>query len=163
MTPHPRADRYLALFARFGDAYDLDPRLLRAQVIAESDGNPLAMSHVGARGLAQFMPRTWLEWWDGIAGIQGPPQTAPMDPEAAIRAQAAYLRNLHTYFAPRVAIQSDLLPVVLAAYNWGMGYVGRVLRRNSGMLPSGQLPAETRAYVARILKRLGEDTPQQVT
>ncbi|MCI0409948.1 MAG: lytic transglycosylase domain-containing protein, partial [Acidobacteria bacterium] len=64
---------------------------LKAQALAESAGNPDAISPAKAMGLTQFMAATWREWWDGTPGIQGEPRWNPYNPEAAIRAQAAYM------------------------------------------------------------------------
>ena len=39
----------------------VDWRLFKAQLAQESALNPIAVSYVGAQGIAQFMPRTWQE------------------------------------------------------------------------------------------------------
>ncbi len=104
--------------------------LLAAQLYAESGFNPFAESAAGARGIAQFMP--------GTADAYG--LADPLDPVAAIDAQAHLMSDLLKRFGGKVAL-------ALAAYNAGAGAV----ERYGGVPPY----AETRAYVARILGLLG--------
>lgn len=142
-----REDRYDSLFQFYAHQYRLDWLLLKAQAIAESALNPTAVSRVGARGLAQFMARTWEEWRDGVPGIaEAPPENLaylqPENPEACINAQAAYMAWLLKHCGGDVTS-------ALAAYNFGIGRVRR----------GDPWPRETRDYVARIessLKRLRE-------
>lgn len=146
-----RADSWDSLLQYHAARYGLDWRLLKAQMLAESAGNPEAVSPVGAKGLAQFMPKTWWEWWDERAGIQGPPPADRRnDPDRALAAQAAYMAWLFRVIRPRVAAPSVELPAVLAAYNWGVGRVLRLLAQDAGELSAIKLPAETFAYIARI-------------
>lgn len=143
-------DKYDSLFIYYAQGHGLDWRLLKAQMLAESSGNPDAESPVGARGLAQFMRRTWEEWRDGTPGIQEPPPgdlvlLDPRDPEDAIRAQAAYMGWLLKQVGGSVAL-------ALAAYNWGIGRVRQVFRRGKdfGGYVEDLVPFETREYVARV-------------
>jgi len=140
-------DRYDSLLRYYASQYQLDWLLLKAQDMAESAMHPMAVSPVGARGLAQFMQNTWEEWRDGIPGVQEmPPQSLaylqPENPEACIHAQAAYMAWLIKHCGE--------VRKALAAYNFG---IGRVLRGDPW-------PKETRDYVARIeanLARLREN------
>ena len=92
----------------------------------ESRFNPRAVSPVGARGLAQFMPRTAAEY-----GLED-----PFDPLAALPASARFLRELHDRFGN--------LGLAAAAYNAGPGRIQNWLARR------GKLPEETRNYVRII-------------
>ena len=92
----------------------------------ESRFNPRAVSPVGAQGLAQFMPRTAVEY-----GLQD-----PFDPLAALPASARFLRALHDQFGN--------LGLAAAAYNAGAGRIQNWLARR------GKLPEETRNYVKII-------------
>ncbi len=103
----------------------LDPRLLRAVVRAESDGNPRAVSPKGAQGLMQLMPATALS-----LGV-----TDPFDPSQNLRAGTLYLRQLLDRY------HGDL-DKSLAAYNAGAQAVDR--SRGVPNIP------ETRSYVRRI-------------
>jgi murein DD-endopeptidase MepM/ murein hydrolase activator NlpD len=112
--------------------------LLAAQLHAESGWNPRAVSPVGARGLAQFMPGTWTgEGRDGNGdGIRD-----PSDPADAIAAQAAFLcKLLAAVTASR--LPGDPVDLALAAYNAGLGAV----QRYRGIPPY----TETQQYVRRI-------------
>ena len=104
--------------------------LLSAQLLAESDFDPAAVSPAGAQGIAQFMP--------GTAAAYG--LRDPFDAERAIDAQARLMKDLLDQFGGRPAL-------ALAAYNAGPGAVA----------PCGCIPdfPETRAYVTRILALLG--------
>ena len=107
--------------------------MLAAQLRAESGFSPTAVSRVGAQGIAQFMPATWAGSWNPWRA------SSPFDPAAAIPAQARYLRRLLD------AVGGDL-PRALAAYNAGLA--------GSAGGPSAW-PAETRAYVAAVLRGAG--------
>jgi len=122
--------------ARFGDPlvdsaakWNVSAALLAAQLMAESNFNPFAVSPAGAEGIAQFMPDTAASY--GLAD--------PFDPVEAIDAQAHLMADLiHRFGSPELA---------LAAYNAGPAPV-EVCR----CVPA--IP-ETSAYVARIMALLG--------
>jgi cell wall-associated NlpC family hydrolase len=118
------------LIARSARAEQVPPALLAAQLEAESAFDASARSPAGAEGIAQFMPGTW-------AGAWNPQRLAsPFEAAAAIAAQARLMHDLLTAAGGDVA-------TALAAYNAGPA------------VPAGEWPAETRAYVARILRRFG--------
>jgi hypothetical protein len=119
--------------ARFRDAivaaatrWNVSAGLLAAQLMAESNFNPFAVSPAGASGIAQFMPATAASY--GLAD--------PFDAASAIDAQAHLMSDLLRQFAGRV-------PLALAAYNAGPGAV------EACQCVPGY--TETQAYVARIL------------
>lgn len=143
-------DRYDSLFQYYAGSHGLEWQLLKAQVLAESSGDPDALSPVGAKGLAQFMDRTWEEWRDGTPGIQELPAANlvlldPRDPEDAIRAQAAYMAWLLKSFSGQYVL-------ALAAYNWGIGKVKRALAEHG--FDSSRFPQETRDYLWRVMDNL---------
>lgn len=136
-------DRYDSLIRFYADRFGLLFSLAKAQMLAESAANPDAVSRVGAMGLSQFMRATWSEWWDATPGIQGgEARWNPFNPEAAIRAQCAYLANLLKQFGGDTAC-------ALAAYNWGATRVRKHLALH-GRLVDSALPEETRDYIDRI-------------
>ena len=103
--------------------------LLAAQLLAESNFDPFAVSPAGAQGIAQFMPATAAAY--GLAD--------PFDPVAAIDAQAHLMSDLIRQLgSPELA---------LAGYNAGPGAV-----EGCDCIPPYP---ETRAYVTRILALLG--------
>ncbi len=103
--------------------------LLAAQLLAESNFDPFAISPAGAQGIAQFMP--------GTAAAYG--LHDPFDPVAAIDAQAHLMSDLIRQLgSPELA---------LAGYNAGPGAV-----EACDCIPSYP---ETQAYVTRILALLG--------
>lgn len=66
----------------------VDPYLLLAIISVESAFNPLAESHVGAKGLMQVMPEVHRERFDAHGGV-----SAALDPQANIRVGADIIRE----------------------------------------------------------------------
>ena len=120
---------YAPVLARAAQRFNVSATLLAAQLYAESNFNPFAVSPAGAQGIAQFMPAT-----ARALGLGN-----PFDAERAIDAQAHLMRDLLRRFAA--------VPLALAAYNAGPGAVAAC-----GCVPSN---GETRGYVARILGLMG--------
>ncbi len=116
--------------ARAARAEQLPPALLAAQLEAESGFDASARSSAGAQGIAQFMPGTWSGDWN--------PQRllSPFDAAPAIAAQARLMHLLLERSEGDIA-------TALAAYNAGPA------------VARADWPRETRAYVARILRRFG--------
>lgn len=109
--------------------WNVSAALLAAQLMAESNFNPFAVSPAGAQGIAQFIPSTAAAY--GLAD--------PFDPVAAMEAQAHLMSDLiHQLGSPQLA---------LAAYNAGPAPV-----EACDCIPA--IP-ETTAYVSRILALLG--------
>ena len=120
--------RYSAKIAELSRRFDLSPSLLEALVWQESRWRENAVSHAGARGLAQLMP--------GTARYLGVDINDPMQ---NLEGGARYLREQLDRF------DGDL-EKSLAAYNAGPG---RVIR--AGGIPNIR---ETKKYVAAIMGRL---------
>lgn len=119
---------YMAKVQELAARFDLSPSLLEAVVWQESRWRADAISHAGARGLAQLMP--------GTARYLG---VDPDDPMQNLEGGARYLREQLDLF------EGDL-EKALAAYNAGPG---RVIRADG--IPNIR---ETRQYVAAIMGRL---------
>ena len=80
--------RMTSLIKQHSEAYGLDPRLVKAVMIVESNGNPQAVSKKGAQGLMQIMPDT-----ARLLDLRN-----PFDPEENIQAGTRYLRSLYELF-----------------------------------------------------------------
>ena len=100
--------------------------LVRAVLMAESAGDPSAVSLAGAQGLMQLMPGTSAHC--GIAN--------PFDPTENVQCGSAYLKQLLDRYHGNATL-------AVAAYNAGPGAVDKY----HGVPPF----AETRAYVARVI------------
>jgi len=120
--------QYRARVAELAAKYDLSPALLEALVWQESRWRANAVSHAGARGLAQLMP--------GTARVL---KVNPNDPNQNLEGGARYLRQQLDDF-------DGNLEKALAAYNAGPLRVTKY-----GGIPPFR---ETRDYVAAILARL---------
>ncbi|MDE1943657.1 MAG: lytic transglycosylase domain-containing protein [Betaproteobacteria bacterium] len=105
-----------------------------AVIRTESAGRIGAVSSAGAMGLMQLMPATWSRQRDRL-GLG----SDPFDPRDNITAGASYLRELYDSYGAFG---------MLAAYNAGPG------RYEDWRDKQRPLPAETRAYVARIAPML---------
>jgi hypothetical protein len=109
------------------EEYDVDPALIKAIIMAESNNNPQAVSHRGAQGLMQLMPTTakWLGVEDSF------------NPAANIDAGVRYFKCLLDRF-------NGDIKLALAAYNAGSRYV----RKYKGVPPF----KATRLYIKKVLK-----------
>jgi hypothetical protein len=119
---------YAEIIDRVAAQHGVDARLVRAVIEVESGYRPRARSPKGAMGLMQLMPATARQY----------AVTNPYDPVANIEAGTRHLKSLLVRFPPALA---------LAAYNAGHAAVERF----RGIPPY----AETRNYVARILRIIG--------
>lgn len=130
----------------------------KAQLYQESRLDPAAVSPMGARGLAQFMPGTWAQV---ARELRLPPGLSPHH-AWAIEAGAYYMAKLRgQWTAPRPA--EDRHRLAQASYNAGLGHILAAQRRCGGppgydaivaCLPAvtGRHSAETIGYVAAIAK-----------
>jgi soluble lytic murein transglycosylase-like protein len=116
--------QYAPILNRAAQRWNVSATLLAAQIYAESNFNPFAISRAGALGISQFMPDTARAY-----GVD------TSDPESSINGQAHMMRDLLREFGS--------VTLALAAYNAGPGAV-----RGCGCIPQNR---ETPGYVARIL------------
>ena len=118
--------------AELAPKYGVRPEFALAIGLTESALNPDALSPKNAMGVMQLIPATAERFNVG----------KPYDPEQNIRGGLAYLRWLLAYFEGDIALAA-------AAYNAGDGAVDRYRG-----VPQYR---ETRAYVERILRHVGQD------
>lgn len=120
----PRAaEQHKATLTRAARTYwglDAPVAVFAAQVHTESWWRNDTVSHVGAQGLAQFMPAT-ARWLPTVMPETGKP--APFNPAWSLRALCAYDR----YLWERVSAWSgyERMAFSLSAYNGGLGWVNR--------------------------------------
>lgn len=115
----PDAARYQRLLTRAAHAQwglQAPVAALAAQVHQESAWNPQAVSRVGARGLAQFMPAT-ARWWCEREGTDAD-ACLPHNPVWALRAMVGYDKFLFDR-APGRFDAFDRLWLALRGYNGG--------------------------------------------
>lgn len=126
---------YDAIFKKEAAKYGWDWRMLAAISFCESHFNPYAESVRGAKGLMQMMPVTARRF-----GVEDDDFT---DPEQSIEAACRYLKYLERNLTNKVLLtvypeledaskateeqkkilQGNLLAMILASYNAGMGHV----------------------------------------
>jgi len=125
-APHALSETAVSsLVSEASSTNGVPPGLIRAVMMAESAGDPSAISLVGAQGLMQLMPATAAH-----CGID------PFDPSENVQCGTSYLRQLLDRYHGNVTL-------AVAAYNAGPGAVDRY----HGVPPY----AETRAYVTRVI------------
>ena len=118
-------DNLRSIVGRYARIYNLDEALIYAVIRAESNFDPNAVSHAGARGLMQLMPGTAAEM--GVTGI--------FDPTQNIAGGTQYLSRMLEIFKDK--------RLALAAYNAGPENV----RRHDGVPPF----KETQNYIKTVL------------
>jgi soluble lytic murein transglycosylase-like protein len=115
------------LILQAANDHDIEPALIRAVILAESNYNPRAVSKRGARGLMQLMPRT-----AAALGVED-----LFDPADNINGGVKYLRQLLDRF-------DNDMRLALAAYNAGSRHV----RNYNGVPPF----RATRLYIKKVFK-----------
>ncbi|MEO1724402.1 MAG: lytic transglycosylase domain-containing protein [Pseudomonadota bacterium] len=133
----------------------VEPALAMSLARQETELNPRAVSHAGARGLMQLMPATARK----VAGWIGEPYSA-----ARLTADWRYNARLgQTYLARRISQLGGSYVLAAAAYNAGKGRVddwvldyGHPLRGEVDMIDWMEMIPfnETRNYVQRVMEGL---------
>ena len=113
-----RATLVRAAHASWG--LDAPVSVFAAQVHTESWWRNDTVSHVGAQGLAQFMPAT-ARWLPSVAPETGKP--APFNPGWSLRALCVYDKWL--WDRTNGADAFERMAFTLSAYNGGLGWVNR--------------------------------------
>lgn len=132
---------YFPLFEAKLKQYGL-PEELKYLAVVESNLNPRAVSHAGAKGLWQFMPATGKEY--GL--FQNQYINTFYDPVASTDAAARYLRDLYNEF--------NDWNLVLSAYNCGQSRIRSLIQKHKTsnywkLRP--YMPKETQAYVPTFI------------
>jgi soluble lytic murein transglycosylase-like protein len=134
ITPSEARNAALAIIAFCRD-FKLDPRLIVALIICESDFDPGSTSYAGAMGLGQIMPFTRDEMKVRDA----------YDIVSNIYCTVRHFREFYDKYLTKDANGNDLpnLTLAIAAYNAGPGNVAKY----GGMPPF----PKTQGYVAKVL------------
>ena len=123
---------------KYSQMYSVDPRLVTAMIIAESDFDPQSTSRAGAMGLGQLMPYE----------VKGLGLRSGYDIEDNIKGSIINLRTDLNTFAhlaqPNGDLTLDQIKLAMATYNAGLGAV----KKYKGIPPY----KETQGYVKRIIK-----------
>ena len=131
----------------------------QAQLSQESRFNPLAVSPVGAAGLAQFMPKTKAQIWKELNYSPG---VSAFSSYESIFAGAYYMRKLRKSWNWKRPLL-DKHNLALASYNGGIGNILKAQRLcNNALLyediikclpgVTGHHSKETITYIKRIKK-----------
>lgn len=138
-----------------------DWRWLKAQLYAESELKPDAVSAAGAKGIAQIMPGTWE---DAAAALHFPATATPFEARYAIRAAAWYMSVLRSKWKSLPRSEDDRRRLAQASYNAGLGNLIKAQKRAQGALDYPRIIArlsevtghanahETTTYVERIAR-----------
>ncbi len=132
-----QADQITYAILRYSEEMDMDPRLIVATVIAESDFKVQDRSHAGAMGLIQLMP-------DEVERLR---LTNPYDPIQNLAGGIFLLKErLNKYSKSSTYTDATLeqLILTLASYNAGEGAV----KKYGGVPPY----RETQGYVKKIMR-----------
>jgi hypothetical protein len=136
-TPEPPSQNFCDALKEAAESSDIPVAFFARLLWQESRFNSLEVSHVGAQGVAQFMPGTAAE-----VGLED-----PFDPFKALPASARFLRKLQDQFGN--------LGLAAAAYNAGSGRIQKWLSRQGG------LPSETRDYVRIVTGSTAENWTEE--
>ncbi len=144
-------DKITTSILYFSDKNNVDPRLVVATIIAESDFDIHSTSHSGAMGLAQIMPDEAHSL--GVTDAYDPVQNIG----AAVHLLRGHLDKYGGAPAAGGVIPLNQIALTMAAYNAGPGAV----RKYHGVPPY----RETQRYIARITKlykqMCGDTSPAQ--
>ncbi|MFP4522341.1 MAG: transglycosylase SLT domain-containing protein [Fibrobacterota bacterium] len=139
--------KYDHLIKKYSRRYGFDWRLIAAQVFAESNFDPSAVSHCGALGLMQIMPAT--------ARYLGKDEKVVLRPRDNIALGCFYDRKLYNQWYD--VKEDHRIYFTFAAYNAGRGNVLKAVRKSGNKKAweciKPHLPGETRHYVPKIMKQ----------
>lgn len=139
---------YPAVVAENAERFSVEDALIWSIMRQESAFSRVALSRSNAMGLMQVIPSTW-NW---LAELKRESPGDPYDPSDNVRYGAFYLRWLLDYF------DGDM-ELVIASYNRGQGYIGRlfagdVVRGDKDELYRHIDALETREYLQRVMVNL---------
>jgi soluble lytic murein transglycosylase-like protein len=125
--PNKRERNYHTIIFEAGNRYGVDPALIKAIIMAESNYDPMAISKKGAVGLMQLMP-------DTLSDLD---VEDPFNPVHNVNAGVRYLKDLLNEFEGNTEL-------AVAAYNAG----SKKVRQFNGIPPY----KTTRYYVKKVFE-----------
>jgi hypothetical protein len=131
-----------------GGAIDIDA-ILNSLMMAESGGDPRAVSKAGAEGAYQIMPATAAQPGFGVRPMEG----SRFDPEASRNFASQYLQSMINRYDGDVE-------AALVAYNAGPGNADKFVAagKDYDVLP---MAMQTKPYVKRVLGNVEEEAPKR--
>jgi membrane-bound lytic murein transglycosylase MltF len=151
-------NNFRKLFIRYGDTYSLDWLLLTAQAFQESQLKQETVSHAGAVGVMQVLPKTAAAAPINISNVR--------NAENNIHAGVKYMRYLIDHYVQGNHIDSlNRHLLALAAYNCGPGNMAKLRREakangldenlwfnNVEIMAARHIGRETVQYVSNIYR-----------
>jgi soluble lytic murein transglycosylase-like protein len=131
------SERWTSLITYWADRAAVPADLCFRQMMAESAGNPRAVSPAGAMGLFQIMPGTYADLARELMLGQD-----PMNPDDNIHAGTHYdakcLASVRLWLDEFVIPEEDHYRLMLCSYNAGGGYVCVAIKesRARGLVPT---------------------------
>lgn len=129
-------------------------KILDSMIMQESGGNPNTRdSRVGARGIAQVMPKTW---GDAIKYGWVSATDDPRDPKKGLLVQEKYMDWLMSMDSVKSApTETERIQRAVAAYNGGIGTLQNAIAeaRLKGGTWLQYVPDETKKYVPEVINR----------
>jgi hypothetical protein len=135
----PDARSLARTLSKLCQEFKFDPAFILSVIRAESQFRTHAISHAGAIGLMQLMPRTAryvADRWD-VDSYES--DATLFEPETNMRLGVTYLAYLRDRYQGR-------LPMVLAAYNFGPGVIDRMVAQKR------TYSQKTKNYVQKIVR-----------
>ena len=144
---------YEEIIEKYSQEYNVPQDIIYSIIKVESNFDPYALSRVGARGLMQLMPETFI-WLTGEEHLNEDLSVKDLyDPEVNIRYGTYYFKYLYTKF-------DHNLDTTFAAYNGGEGNVAKWLADSKYSDGNGNITDfpksfyETENYVRKVNKAL---------
>ena len=138
---HPKPDEYAEYVKTYSEQFSVPEDIIWAVIKTESGFDPYATSDVGAMGLMQLMPSTFMEITEDRL-FEGLDPIKRLDPETNIKYGTYYLSYLFARYGDWDA--------VFAAYNGGLGNVDDWMGEDGKLSLDEILFKETKNYVKKV-------------
>lgn len=133
----PTVGKITFYLLQYSESYAVDPRLIVAMIIAESDFDPKSTSSTGAAGLGQLMPGTGKDM--GLTN----PYSISQNLNGSVHYLRSCLDKFIQYANPNGSLSDQQITLAMASYNAGPNAVAKY-----GGVPPYK---ETQHYVKKVL------------